>query len=408
MTSTIVCFLLDCSKQLCVSLLLKLLLLTIQHLESQYLLEGLSCHLQIPAHYSPSVSQTTIRRPALRVLVAHDLLVSARLAQHRHVPCFQVTLQQQIRAPLDAIRHAFAQTRSCNLHREGSVVAVDALLFQSKLLQSMTTDALTEFRLEATRRNETMGASGDVKRAKRLRQCVVCQDAQFVVLDKPQGLTLQSLDRYLPLLAKVMGSGFCQQAKHIDDDDQQETLRLVDRLDKETSGVLVLVRSRLAATKFSALLRSGAVHKTYEALVARRSSKDQSCSRWTEWEGQEIHDPVDDKTACTLVERVLQRNEGRYTEHSGKTAWLQLRPRTGRKHQLRVHCAQALEAPIVGDTKYGGRRANRLYLHSARIRFLGPFAEGSFVDVKCEMEPRKRPDPCRIQGSNIVDHVGTY
>ena len=147
------------------------------------------------------------------------------------------------------------------------------------------------------------------------------------------GSTLtESLDRYLPFLAKFMGSGSCKQAKNNDDDDQQETLRLVHRLDKETSGVLVLARSRLAAAKFSALLRSGAVHKTYEALVARRSSKGQSCSSWKEWEGQEVHDPVDGKTACTLVERVLQRNHDRYTEHSGRTAWLQLRPRTGRKH----------------------------------------------------------------------------
>ena len=207
------------------------------------------------------------------------------------------------------------------------------------------------------------------------------------------GSTLtESLDRYLPFLAKFMGSGSCKQAKNNDDDDQQETLRLVHRLDKETSGVLVLARSRLAAAKFSALLRSGAVHKTYEALVARRSSKGGNGSSWKQWEGQEVHDPVDGKAACTLVERVLQRNDNRHIEHSGRTAWLQLRPRTGRKHQLRVHCAQALDAPIVGDTKHGGRRADRLYLHAARIRFPDPFTEGSFIDVKCEMDPWKRPD----------------
>uniref|UniRef100_M4B2X7 Pseudouridine synthase RsuA/RluA-like domain-containing protein n=1 Tax=Hyaloperonospora arabidopsidis (strain Emoy2) TaxID=559515 RepID=M4B2X7_HYAAE len=224
--------------------------------------------------------------------------------------------KRQIRLQSDASH--FGATRANSVLREGSVVAIDARLFQS-----MKANAQTELRLEATRRNETMGTSGDMKRAKRLSQRVVYQDAHFVVLDKPQGLAVQ-----------VMGSGSCQQAKNNDDDDQQETLRLVHRLDKEMSGVLVLVleRSRLATANFSVLLRSGAVHKTYEALVARRSSKGQSCSSWKEWEGQEVHDPVDGKTACTLVERVLQRNHDRYTEHSGRTAWLQLRPRTGRKH----------------------------------------------------------------------------
>ena len=77
------------------------------------------------------------------------------------------------------------------MHREGSVVSIDALLFQSKLLQSMKADAQTELRLEATRRNETLGTCGDVKRAKRLRQRVVHQDAHFVVLDKPQGLAVR-------------------------------------------------------------------------------------------------------------------------------------------------------------------------------------------------------------------------
>uniref|UniRef100_M4B2W7 Pseudouridine synthase RsuA/RluA-like domain-containing protein n=1 Tax=Hyaloperonospora arabidopsidis (strain Emoy2) TaxID=559515 RepID=M4B2W7_HYAAE len=56
----------------------------------------------------------------------------------------------------------------------------------------MKADAQTELRLEATRRNETLGTCGDVKRAKRLRQRVVHQDAHFVVLDKPQGLAVRS------------------------------------------------------------------------------------------------------------------------------------------------------------------------------------------------------------------------
>ena len=94
--------------------------------------------------------------------------------------------KRQIR--LQSAASHFEATRANSVLREGSIVAIDARLFQSKLLHSMKADAQTEFRLEATRRNETMGTSGD---AKRLRERVVYQDAHFVVLDKPQGLAVQ-------------------------------------------------------------------------------------------------------------------------------------------------------------------------------------------------------------------------
>ena len=155
------------------------------------------------------------------------------------------------------------------------------------------------------------------------------------------------------------------------------------RLDMDTSGVLVLARSRLAAAKFSKLLQSGDVHKTYQALVAASPFGDNSYTSLKKFEGREIKLPVDGKSACTLVRRVLRQNDP--TEPMG--AWLQLRPRTGRKHQLRVHCAQELGTPIVGDAKYGGRPADRLYLHATRIRFPDPFSTGRSIDVTCEMSP---------------------
>ncbi|CAI5723080.1 unnamed protein product [Hyaloperonospora brassicae] len=292
-------------------------------------------------------------------------------------------------------------TRAHSVLREGSVVAIDARLFESKF-QSTPTRARTERREEETRRHETVEKRRDQKRAERLRQCVVYQDAHFVVLNKPQGLAVQggsklteSLDRYLPFLATSMrSSDRCQHERNDDpvddeeDEQQIQTLRLVHRLDKATSGVLVLARSRLAAAKFAALLRSGVVHKTYEALVAApRSTSGLSCARWQTWAGREVDVPVDGKAARTRVERVRQHcNDDDCTERTGGVVWLQLRPRTGRKHQLRVHCAQALDAPIVGDTKYGGRPADRLYLHASRIRFPDPFAVGTFIDVKCGTE----------------------
>ncbi|KAK1930716.1 Ribosomal large subunit pseudouridine synthase C [Phytophthora citrophthora] len=250
---------------------------------------------------------------------------------------------------------------------EGSVVAIDAHLFKSKL-QPLIVQQLEN---EEAKRTQNVNK----KRLQLLLQSVVHQDKHFVVLNKPNGLAVQdgsalkeSLARYLPSIAQELGAG-----------DDEEELRLVHRLDKETSGVLVLARSRLAAAKFSELLRSGTVHKTYVALVAGSKVTEDSYSRLQQFEGRELKFQVDGKPACTLVERVWTQ------DRTG--VWLQLQPHTGRKHQLRVHCAQELEVPIIGDTKYGGRPADRLYLHAKRIRFPDPFTSGQIIDVRCKMEP---------------------
>jgi 23S rRNA pseudouridine955/2504/2580 synthase len=277
--------------------------------------------------------------------------------------------------PADVDGPTLQPTRAQSLLHEGSVVAVDAHLFRSRL------QPIIEKKETRHKRTELTGAERET--LQRLMQRVVFWDAHFVVLNKPHGLAVQdgsalaeSLAKYLPSIAEALGGDAGEQQEQ----DQQE-LKLVHRLDKETSGVLVLARSRLAAAKFSEQLRSGAVQKTYEALVSTPSSASDSYSALRRFEGREIKLSVGGKTACTLVERVTRRSE----RSQPMGTWLQLRPRTGRKHQLRVHCAHTLGAPIVGDNKYGGRPAERLFLHAKRIRFPDPFSPGRFVDVACEM-----------------------
>ncbi|KAI9895773.1 hypothetical protein PsorP6_019333 [Peronosclerospora sorghi] len=231
---------------------------------------------------------------------------------------------------------------------------------------------------------------------KQLRQRIVYEDEHFVVLNKPEGLAVQ-VDRYKgirqPAIASTLTVFFLLldalgrldgdrvTGSSLDGHDDYKALRLVHRLDKETSGVLVLARSRLAAAKFSILLQRGVVHKSYEALVATTASSPMhTYRRLKELEGREIKLPVDTKAACTVVERVRLQADG--TEPMG--TWLQLRPLTGRKHQLRVHCAHVLNAPILGDTNYGGDRSTRLYLHAARIRLPDPFTVGKLIRISCD------------------------
>lgn len=206
-----------------------------------------------------------------------------------------------------------------------------------------------------------------------------------------------SLVDYLPAIAAAF-SGEAGSS-------EMESPRLVHRLDKETSGLLVLARHRLAAARFAALLKSGQVRKTYQALVAPSPSNkgeddggggEAVETRLALW-GGEITFPVDGKAASTLVRSVPSSSKDKKHDPHPRGVWLQLSPVTGRKHQLRVHCAQVLHAPIVGDTRYRGQRADRLYLHAQRIEFPDPFAlsEGK----------EKRRHPRRIDVRRSMDHV---
>ncbi|MCA0400804.1 MAG: RNA pseudouridine synthase [Proteobacteria bacterium] len=180
----------------------------------------------------------------------------------------------------------------------------------------------------------------------------------MLVIDKPAGIAVHggpkggvTLDDFLPDLA--FG--------------KPEMPQLAHRLDRETTGCLVLGRDKGALKRLGGLFRDGKITKTYCAIVcghppeesgrielplARRSHDKRSW--WMKV------DPAGDPSFTRY--RVLGQADG--------IAFLALQPETGRTHQLRVHCA-ALNMPIAGDRIYGGERAmaasRHLQLHAARI-----------------------------------------
>lgn len=109
---------------------------------------------------------------------------------------------------------------------------------------------------------------------------------------------------------------------------------LVHQIDKEVSGAVVVARDVGAAGLLSEFFRSRLIRKTYWALVYGAIPKGSGS----------VQLPIDGKIAYTGY-RVIERVDKTYT-------WLALYPRTGRKHQLRIHCAHGLGCPIVGDVKY--------------------------------------------------------
>ncbi|HHN67535.1 MAG TPA: RluA family pseudouridine synthase [Thermopetrobacter sp.] len=213
-----------------------------------------------------------------------------------------------------------------------------------------------------------------------LRPLILHEDDHLLVLNKPAGLpvqggskTRQHLDRHL----RAAGGG---------------NWRLAHRLDRDTSGALVVARTRAAAAKLGKLFASRAVRKVYWALV------------------HGVPKPPQGKVDMALIKAMTRDGERVRAAHDGETdaqpaithynvvdraaavaAWVSLKPVTGRQHQLRAHMA-LIGHPIMGDGKYGGLEelpdgvAARLMLHARRVGFIHPVS-GQRIDVTAPLPP---------------------
>ena len=216
-----------------------------------------------------------------------------------------------------------------------------------------------------------------------LRDLILHRDEHAIVLNKPPGLAVQ---------------GGSNTARHVDGlldglrFDAAERPRLVHRLDKDTSGVLVLARTAAAAATLAAAFRGKTVRKLYWAAVVgapkeRQGRIDLPLAKLPGRAGERVVATAEGKRAVTLYRTVGHAG--------GKIAWLALSPVTGRTHQLRAHCA-AIGTPILGDGKYGGARAHppgvpqprRLHLHARAIAF--PLPSGKVVTVTAPLPAHMR------------------
>jgi tRNA pseudouridine32 synthase / 23S rRNA pseudouridine746 synthase len=195
------------------------------------------------------------------------------------------------------------------------------------------------------------GARGDLHVP--LIDRVLYRDGLILVVDKPAGIAVHPGPGGGPDLE----SGF---------DELRFGLRhppaLAHRLDRDTSGCLVLGRHPKALRRLGALFAAGRVEKVYWAIVRGRPSQDEGrietglrkLARGSGW--RMVIDPAG-RWAITDY-RVRGARDG--------CAWLELRPRTGRTHQIRIHCA-ALDCPVVGDPVYAGADGGPLLLHARAI-----------------------------------------
>ncbi len=213
---------------------------------------------------------------------------------------------------------------------------------------------------------------------------VIRETASAIVLNKPPGLATQ---------------GGSKTTKHVDglldafapeEDDIRP--RLVHRLDKDTSGVLLVARTPGSASAYAKRFAGRSAKKVYWALVVgvpdvREGTIDAPLAKQPGSGGEKMH--VDEEEGAPAVTRY------RVVEKAGNRAcWVELEPMTGRTHQLRVHML-AIGHPIVGDGKYGGQDAfltgsisRKMHLHARRLVIgepKGADGSGGKLDVTADL-----------------------
>lgn len=211
------------------------------------------------------------------------------------------------------------------------------------------------------------------------RSWVIYEDDNILAINKPAGLAVQggtSLKEHLDMLFETIES------------QEGYLLRLVHRLDKETSGVLVLAKNRAMAEKLTQLFKEREIQKTYLALVVgspREKSGliDLALSKASTSQGERVvTDSADAREAITQYE-VLKESDG--------LSLLRLKPKTGRMHQIRAHCKYGLATPILGDAKYGGKgalpfgREDHIFLHSFMISFA--LENDQVIEITADLPP---------------------
>jgi 23S rRNA pseudouridine955/2504/2580 synthase len=215
----------------------------------------------------------------------------------------------------------------------------------------------------------------------RFEAMVLHEDQDIYVLNKPAGFAVQGgtgTHRHLDGLLMGLGAG------------KKERPLLVHRLDRDTSGVIVVAKRRAVAAALGKLFATRNVRKIYWAMVKGvphplQGRIDVALRKSATAEGDRVLADAEGQRAVTTY--------GVVDRAPPLASWVSLQPSTGRQHQLRAHMAH-IGCPIVGDNKYGGdvglpeNVPNRLHLHARRIVF--PHPRGGTVDVNAPLPAHMR------------------
>jgi 23S rRNA pseudouridine955/2504/2580 synthase len=225
----------------------------------------------------------------------------------------------------------------------------------------------------------------------KLENAVIFEDNRLLIMNKPSGMAVHG--------GSGLSYGVIEALRAIRPDERQ--LELVHRLDRDTSGCLIIAKKRSALRSLHELLRENRVDKRYLALVAGNWNQNQV----------EVNQPLK-KNTLQGGERVVRITEDgkpaitrfRVIERFRQASLVEARLLTGRTHQIRVHAAY-LGTPILGDEKYGDTDSNksirqkglkRLFLHATSLRLRLPEDEKDlFVEAPLDADLQQLLDVLR-------------
>lgn len=230
-------------------------------------------------------------------------------------------------------------------------------------------------------KSERPGPSAKLTKVSQLEDRIVFEDKSIIVLNKPSGIAVHG--------GSGVDFGVIEAMRALRP--TQKFLELVHRLDKDTSGVLLIAKKRSALRHLHDQLRFKKMQKDYQALVkgtwqARDKVIKAPLLKLTLKSGERIVRVNQEGKECETRFKILQRYQG--------ATLVQASPVTGRTHQIRVHCQYAGH-PIACDDKYSEQRfddtmrvhgLNRLFLHAAQLRFTHPATEETMI-VQAPLDP---------------------
>jgi len=208
---------------------------------------------------------------------------------------------------------------------------------------------------------------------------IIYEDNDLLVIDKPAGLTVHPAPgHYSHTLVNAVLSHF----PHLADIGDSLRPGIVHRLDKETSGVMLVAKSRAAQLNLANQFKTHSVVKAYLVLVKGHLTPEHGVI-----EAPIGRDPSNRKRMTVVAKGREARTQYSVVKYIGNYTLLEVSPETGRTHQIRVHLL-AIGYPVVGDPVYGVRSAylSRQFLHASRLGFSLP-STGEYVEFTSDLPP---------------------
>jgi 23S rRNA pseudouridine1911/1915/1917 synthase len=208
---------------------------------------------------------------------------------------------------------------------------------------------------------------------------IIYEDDDLIVVDKPAGLTVHPAPGHPE---HTLVNAILAHFPHLADVGDSLHPGVVHRLDKDTSGVMLVAKNSAAQIDLARQFQSHSVTKAYLALVKGKLTPENGII-----EADIGRDPRNRKKMAVVAKGREARTEYRVVKYIGNYTLLEVMPETGRTHQIRVHLA-AIGFPVVGDKVYGveSKYLSRQFLHASRLGFKLP-STGKYVEFESALPP---------------------